>query len=582
MSDLPGLDLPPIPPEPPADAAAADVARWYHERTKHHPRRFAASLGRMDWANQPDPFRRHPGAPRVSLPRPPAGGTPVGPPFAALHESGSSALPPRPLDLEAISDFLYHALALSAWKRYGRSRWSLRVNPSSGNLHPTEGWLVLGGRSALGDEAAVHHYRPDEHALERRATWPTEGLDWRDATGSGPDRLGLVGLTSIVWREAWKYGERAWRYVQHDVGHALAALRIGAWLQGWSLVVLPGWSDGAIARLLGIDRDEDHPVPAERDEPDLLAAFGHRDAVDEAVRRSTDLRAVLVPGGADPRCWTGRAAPLGPDHHDWPILPRIARATRDARGLAHRPEPPAPDLPAAVPPGIDRMRSARAVVRGRRSAVAMDGRTSLPRADFVGMLRRLDPRRPGAVPWDGWPRPARVDLVLYVHRDTGLGPGLYALLRDLEHAEETARHLGRRFDWQRVDEVPDDVLLFRLAEGDVRRFAAEASCGQAIAADGAFACSMIARFDDTLADEGAAALRHLHWETGLVGQVLYLEAEACGIRSTGIGCFHDDVVHDALGIPRGDRGRQVLYHFTIGGAVDDPRLATEPAYPSDS
>ena len=34
----------------------------YHERTKHHFHRFAASVGYMDWATQPDPFRRYDGA----------------------------------------------------------------------------------------------------------------------------------------------------------------------------------------------------------------------------------------------------------------------------------------------------------------------------------------------------------------------------------------------------------------------------------------------------------------------------------------------------------------------------------------
>ena len=34
--------------------------------------------------------------------------------------------------------------------------------------------------------------------------------------------------------------------------------------------------------------------------------------------------------------------------------------------------------------------------------------------------------------------------------------------------------------------------------------------------------------------------RRLFWECGLIGQVLYLEAEAAGVRGTGIGCFYDD------------------------------------------
>ena len=40
----------------------------YHERTKHHFYRFAAGPGRLDWANQPDPFRRYAGAALARLP----------------------------------------------------------------------------------------------------------------------------------------------------------------------------------------------------------------------------------------------------------------------------------------------------------------------------------------------------------------------------------------------------------------------------------------------------------------------------------------------------------------------------------
>ncbi len=65
----------------------------------------------------------------------------------------------------------------------------------------------------------------------------------------------------------------------------------------------------------------------------------------------------------------------------------------------------------------------------------------------------------------------------------------------------------------------------------------------------------------------------------MIGQALYLEAEAAGLRGTGIGCYFDDVVHETLGLADG-RFRD-LYHFTVGGAVEDGRLATRPAYAGD-
>ena len=46
---------------------------------------------------------------------------------------------------------------------------------------------------------------------------------------------------------------------------------------------------------------------------------------------------------------------------------------------------------------------------------------------------------------------------------------------------------------------------------------------------------MIADFEDSIEKYGPAHYRKLFWEAGMVGQVLYLEAEAHGVRATGIG-----------------------------------------------
>jgi nitroreductase len=110
----------------------------------------------------------------------------------------------------------------------------------------------------------------------------------------------------------------------------------------------------------------------------------------------------------------------------------------------------------------------------------------------------------------------------------------------------------------------------------VRALAARVSCGQAIAGDGAFSLGMIADYMGSLVSRGAAFYRNLFWEAGLVGQVLYLEAEEAGIRATGIGCYFDDPVHEVFGIT--SRDWQSLYHFTVGGPVEDLRLMTLPAY----
>ena len=52
---------------------AEQVVVAYHERTKHHYHHYAASLGYLDWAKQPDPFRRYDGAQLIHLSLPEEG-----------------------------------------------------------------------------------------------------------------------------------------------------------------------------------------------------------------------------------------------------------------------------------------------------------------------------------------------------------------------------------------------------------------------------------------------------------------------------------------------------------------------------
>ncbi|MGB5279387.1 MAG: nitroreductase family protein [Gammaproteobacteria bacterium] len=68
--------------------------------------------------------------------------------------------------------------------------------------------------------------------------------------------------------------------------------------------------------------------------------------------------------------------------------------------------------------------------------------------------------------------------------------------------------------------------------------------------------------------------RQLFREAGMIGQSLYLEAEATGISGTGIGYFFDDAIHETLGI--GNDSLQCLYNFTVGAAMHDGRMVSLP------
>ncbi|MCB9475975.1 MAG: SagB/ThcOx family dehydrogenase [Deltaproteobacteria bacterium] len=534
----------------------------YHQRTKHHPYRYARSLGYMDWDTQPDPFRRYDGAPRVALARPEPGPLPL---YDEIFDPGMVRV--RAVDGAGVAQLFYDSLAISAWKAYGDARWALRCNPSSGNLHPTEGYLICGAMGGVGDAPAVYHYGPFDHALERRSALADD--EWRALSGQLPPGAILLGLSSIYWRESWKYGERAFRYCQHDVGHAIGAVAVAAAALGWEARLLEGVTDDVLAALLGI-ADQTGP---EAEHPDgLIAVFPQGAEFTKGQWKAFRIPEAVVESRRA-ATYIGEPNALSSDHVEWEVIDAAHRAT--VKSVAPEDAYWYGTVGGVLPEYPPSPMPARQVIRQRRSAVDMDGATSISRDVFYKMMLKATPDCShvphAALPW----RPAIV-FAVFVHRVRELASGLYMLVRDSDQRERLKAATHDSFAWTVAPGCPEGLSLFLLKEGDMRSAAAGVSCGQGIASDGAFAVAMLGDFEATLAEHGAWFYKRLHWEAGLAGQVLYLEAEAAGVRATGIGCFFDDATHDMLGLRDGQY--QSIYHFTVGGPVEDERLQTIAAY----
>ncbi|KAL5230686.1 hypothetical protein ABZP36_029462 [Zizania latifolia] len=571
---------------PPASSAAAD----YHCRTKHSlTSGYARGPGRLDWANQPNPFLRFsPPSSLILLPNPPPVG--AGIPYPSLFHSPPP--PPQPLSVESLSALLFHSLALSAWKSAGVSTWSLRVNPSSGNLHPTEAHLLFEHPLEPG-RLVVSHYAPRDHLLEVRSAAPVGD---RSAL-LPPPATAVLALSSIFWRESWKYGERALRYCNHDVGHALAAVALATAALGWDARLLDGLSDEDLGCLVGVGKGA--PAPPEG-LPDKMV----RGETPWVERQHPDCAVLLFPSGSEPEVdygamsaalrgfegleWVGKANSLSKDHVVWNVIYHTAEAVKK-----HGPAPGerfsvSPwQRSAALSDGLYKELTMQEVVRCRRSAVDMDGVHVMRRDTFYQILLHCLPSggvSPGerqgpqstlpfrVLPWD-----AEVHAALFVHRVSGLPSGLYFLVRNEEHFDTLRSAMRQDFEWARPEGCPDGLPLYRLMKGDCQRLAMQISCFQDIASHGCFSLGMIARFEPVLREKGEWMYPRLFWETGVLGQVLYLEAHAIGISATGIGCYFDDAVHEALGLK--DLEFQSLYHFTVGAPVHDKRIMSLPAYP---
>ena len=180
----------------------------YHNQTKHFPGRYAKSLGYLDWDNQPRDVKEYE-TDFIKLNK----GLKLDYPYESLYKKN----PPQKITLSLISEFLKNSAFINAKKSVGHSSWYVRVNPSSGNLHPEEIYIVY--------KDSFYHFNPKKFSLEILATAK------KDLVKGGF----LVFITSIPLREAWKYGERALRYTLLDTGHLLASMRFSSNLLGLNM-----------------------------------------------------------------------------------------------------------------------------------------------------------------------------------------------------------------------------------------------------------------------------------------------------------------------------------------------------------
>lgn len=526
----------------------------YHEQSKNHPNRYARAPNYLDWANQPDPFRRYWGTPTVALARPEPVDTPL---FAALHQPGQ--VPPARLSAATVGQLLYDSMALSAWKVESGVSRPLRCVPSAGGLHPTEAYLLCGAVEHLATQPSLHHYCAFEHSLELRAEL-TPAL-WQRLCGDLPAGETLfIGLTSIQWRCAWKYGERAYRYCQLELGHALGALSYAAAVLGWSARLLPV-TDADLAILLGIagQSGPDAELPG-----CLLAVYPQREG--DAATWSLNA-ACLEHWSAQLRA--EMPSPISPAFREWPLLDEIAAVCRIQQPL-ERPAC-AKTMAEAAPPRADV--AARRLLRQRRSALKMDGQTAMTWHDFQHFCCRLAPDR---LPSNVLGHATALHLLFFVHRVTGLAPGFYVLPRSKDGMMLLRASLQAMPEWHKPEGITSKLPLFALNKGDAQTQARVLSCNQAIASSGAFAVCMLAEFEQRLDEHGPGEYRRLHWEAGLLGQAMYMEAQALGLCGTAIGAFIDDGVHRLLGIA--DQKLQALYHFSVGAPMEDQRVSSLAAY----
>jgi SagB-type dehydrogenase family enzyme len=487
--------------------------REYHESTKHSAESLRRSQHYLDWANMPNPFRHYEGIPVLDLPADPAA-----PQISALEVlDGKTGNTSARDGAEFLSQLMFYSASISASKRVPSTGavYSLRVNPSSGNLHPTEFHFSTRGLVDWSD--GLYHYRPSSHMAEQRAVGDFGAIL---VNNSAPV---IFVLTSIAWREAWKYRDRAYRYCLHDIGHAWQALTLAARSIGCESFALGHFLDDRVAESCLLSADE---------WPMLIVAL-HGPSI--PVRMLDPVETILF-GGQPNR--------LSEEQRTYPLIERIHTATK----LSTESTIPSFGEPkvsgrgeVSLPAPVSSNYGFGDAVRTRRSA--LDFRGGDESISFPQLATLLSATK--APLFADFATHRCVHLYLYVHRVEGLEPGVY------------------RF-W------PERAELERIKAGDQRLVAAALSLGQDLAGNACVAFSMIGDFENAASRYGDRGYRYVHFEAGAIGQRMYLAATALGLGATGIGAFFDEEVNRYLGLTP-EQG-QVVYHFAIGYPVSDPRL----------
>jgi SagB-type dehydrogenase family enzyme len=422
----------------------------------------------------PDPFRHYEGVPVMDLPADP-------------KQSGDW--------VDFLSSLLFYSASISAAKQtISGQRYALRVNPSSGNLHPTEFHVACPN--------GLYHYRVSSHMLEQRA-----------AGDYGPLKF---LLTTIAWREAWKYQSRAYRYCLHDVGHAWQSLALAAQAMGCEASAVGIFDDDSVSSSYGLAEDE---------WPMLLLE----------IRGAPEF-----PVAAYREWFGGIPNALSAEVIRYPLIDEMHAATKNVvagEKAGWRAEAPAPLFSLDLGYG-----GYGEIARRRRSALDFRGGTESIGND---QLRTLLDVATGPLQSDFYDA-GYIQLYLYVHRVRDVAPGVYKYLREERRLE-------------------------LVKSGDQRVMAAALSLGQDLAGNSCVTFSMIGDLERAADLHGDRGYRHVHFQAGAIGQRMYLAAEWLGFQSTGIGAFFDDSVNEYLGIAP-EPGRQVVYHFACGYSVPDDRI----------
>jgi SagB-type dehydrogenase family enzyme len=232
------------------------LAWAYHKNTGRWPHNLQAP---PEAPSPVPPFKEDCAAPAIRLPAP-------RPPSVSLADAIAGRFSCRrfaasPIGLGDLATLLATAYGVRGRVVLVEQEFLERPVPSGGGLYPLE--LYVLARNVDGLETGAFHYAALAHAVEPVRVLPlpepflAELFLGQPYAASG---AAIVILTAVVERSLWKYGDRGYRYILLEAGHAAQNLNLMAIALGLGSCNLGGFFDDDLAGLLGLDDESEIPL----------------------------------------------------------------------------------------------------------------------------------------------------------------------------------------------------------------------------------------------------------------------------------------------------------------------------------
>ncbi|MGI0032092.1 MAG: SagB/ThcOx family dehydrogenase [Nitrososphaeraceae archaeon] len=230
----------------------------YHQETKHSEVSIRSSNLYLDWDNKPQPFKFYTSIQSIHLP--------VDFPIPTLNvitmkDTDHVSCPDNIIiNSKLLSSLLFFSSGITREIKFPHGRYFMRAAPATGALYPIELYIVSENISGL--QAGVYHFCPGQFTLTKLRSGDYRLL-LSEAAGYDQvirDSPFTIILTSIAWRNAWKYQARSYRHWFWDSGVITANLLATATSFGLDTKFILGFVDKAVNEILCLDEEKEASI----------------------------------------------------------------------------------------------------------------------------------------------------------------------------------------------------------------------------------------------------------------------------------------------------------------------------------